>query len=230
MSKCCLLNNQLSYSLRRYFVDMFHFRYIPFWPAGRLILDLGGNKIKKRGRFDITHYPLKVIYANLTTAKQPDIQADAANIPLADNTFGAAICAELLEHVRNPQLVLAEVYRVLGPGGIVLITVPFLYRIHGDPYDFGRYTDHYWQTLLQELGFTQVVIERQGLFFSVLADFGRQYLDTVGLPRPFGPPARWLMRKLTRWALRYEENIHVQNNPFIRSFTTGFGIVAVKKD
>jgi SAM-dependent methyltransferase len=223
------LTGQMGYSLRRYFVDEFHFRYIPSWPAGILVLDLGGNKMRKRGRFDVAQLDLKVIYVNLATVKQPDVQVDAAHIPFAGNIFGAVICAELLEHVRHPQAVLSEVYRVLGPGGVVFITVPFLYRIHGDPYDFGRYTDHYWLTLLQELGFEQITIERQGLFFAVLADFGRQYLDAVGLPRPFGPPARWLMARFTRWVLRHEAKMHVQNNPFIRSFTTGFGIVAIKR-
>ena len=220
---------QLGYSLRRYFVDEFHFRYVPALPPGSRVLDLGGNKIRKRGQFDIEHYDLRVVYANLSTAKQPDVQADATCLPFHDGYFDAVVCSELLEHVPNPSVVLSEAHRVLRDGGTLLICVPFLHRIHGDPYDFGRYTDHYWLCVLQEIGFHDVVIEQQGLFFSVLADFFKQYLSEVGFRRPFGRVARWLMFRFQRWSLKREQDPRVQAHPFLRSFTTGFGIVAVKK-
>jgi SAM-dependent methyltransferase len=219
----------IGFTLRRYFVDEFHFQHVPSLPAGSRVLDLGGNKIRKRGRFDIERYNLDVIYCNLSTAKQPDVQTDAANLPFQDQCFDAVICAELFEHLPKPDAALREVHRVLKAGGILLMTVPFLYHIHGDPDDYGRYTDHYWLRLLQQLGFEQITIERQGLFFSVLADFGKQYLSEVGAPRPFGPAARRLMVWFQQWALRYEQKPQVQSQPFIRSFTTGFGIAAVKK-
>jgi SAM-dependent methyltransferase len=219
---------RLNYSVRRYFVDEFFTRHVSQVAVGSQMLDLGGTRIRKRGQFAIERYDVKVIYVNLVTMKQPHIQADAADVPLLDQSCDVVICAELLEHVRHPECVLHEAFRVLRPGGTLLISVPFLYHIHGDPQDFGRYTDYFWNGALREIGFTDVAIERQGLFFSVLADFLKHYIRKVGLPAPWNRPARWLLPRFQRWALRYEQSIPVQQNAFLQSFTTGFGIVAVK--
>lgn len=118
------------YSVRRYFVDEFHVRRIREIPAESLVLDLGGNRIAKRGQFDIERYALRVIYANLSTAKQPHTQADAAAIPFVAQAFDAVIFAELLEHVPDPAPVLREIARVLRPGSVLLLCGPFLFLRH----------------------------------------------------------------------------------------------------
>ncbi len=218
----------LDYSVRRYFVDEFHFRHISSLARGSTVLDLGGNKIRKRGGFDIGRYGLKVIYANLSTEKQPDAQADGGRVPFADECFDVVICAEVLEHVWEPESVLKNIFRVLKPSGRVFITTPFMYRVHGDPQDFYRYTDYYWHCALQEIGFRSIVVERQGLFFSVMADILKQYIAEIGLGRPFGRIARGLAPRVQRWALKRERDRHVQSSPFFRSFTTGYGITAVR--
>jgi len=96
-------------------VDDFHFRHVALIPAGSKVLDLGGNKILKRGCFDIEQYPIHTVYMNLSTAKKPDVQASASEIPFKDDCFDALICSELLEHVPNPSQVIKEAYRVIRP-------------------------------------------------------------------------------------------------------------------
>lgn len=226
------LEDRLDYTVRRHFVDSFHFHHVPSLPASSRVLDLGGNKIRKRGQFDIGIYGFSVIYADLVSEKRPDVQADSARIPFPDRNFDAVICSELLEHVPSPHAVLNEVHRILSPGGVLLICVPFLYRIHGDPYDFGRYTDEFWLRTLRDIGFRDIVIERQGLFFSVLTDFIKQYLSEVGLRGRrwtlLRRPIRWTVARFQHWALKHEQKPHVESDPFLSSFTTGFGIVAVR--
>src|SRR5689334_16094636 len=57
----------------------------------------------------------------------PDaIACELSNIPRPDATYDSALCNAVLEHVRSPDDVLAELYRVLKPGGGVVLGVPFL--------------------------------------------------------------------------------------------------------
>lgn len=225
--------DRLDYSLRRYFVDEFHFRHVPRLSSGSWVLDLGGNKIRKRGPFDINRYDLRVIYANLSTAKRPDVQADAASIPFKDSCFDAVICSELLEHVPDPPAVLREIHRVLQKGGTLLICVPFLFCIHGDPYDYGRYTDHYWRENLLTIGFVDIEIERQGLFWSVLVEMLRALAyQMANEGRPRSSLARRQIERMVSWgkriALRRETKSRYQQSSFFCSFTTGFGIKVIK--
>lgn len=222
-------SSEATISVRRFFVDQFFFDNIALVPSGSNVLDLGGNKIQKRGRFNIEEYDLHVVYANLSTQKKPDIQASADSIPFRDNFFDAIICSELLEHVENPESVLREIFRILKPEGRVFITVPFLYRIHADPFDYGRYTDFFWIRKLQEIGFRNINISKQGLYFAVLADFFKQYLSDVGFRRPFGRIMQTFALWFQAWALKQERKDKVQANPFFLSFSTGFGIIAVKR-
>jgi SAM-dependent methyltransferase len=218
------------YSITRYYVDEFYFSHVPSLKFGSRVLDLGGNKIHKRGRFDIEKYPLRITYANLVTAKRPDIQCDAACIPTRAGLFDAVICSELLEHVPEPSRVLRDVFRVIKPGGCLLVTVPFLFRIHGDPHDYSRFTDTYWLALLKKIGYSNLSIERQGSFYTVIVDFLKQYAvqyDTDGniFPRLIRRICPWLQK----WAFAKERNLDDEPWPdFMRSFTVGFGIVASK--
>jgi SAM-dependent methyltransferase len=52
------------------------------------------------------------------------LSADATNLPFADGSFDAIIAAEILEHVPNDGAAMAEIARVLRPGGRVAVTVP----------------------------------------------------------------------------------------------------------
>ncbi|HXF63753.1 MAG TPA: methyltransferase domain-containing protein [Caldilineaceae bacterium] len=225
----------LHYSLRRYFIDHFMDRVAAQLPVGSRVLDLGGHKKVKRGAFDIGRYDLHVLYANLTADKSPDLQADAAALPLPTATFDVVICTELLEHVPEPRRVLAEATRVLRPGGTLVITAPFLYPIHADPYDFGRYTETYWRYLLAELGFTQVQVEAQGLLFAAAANMLKLTANQVRLPGPVGRLLRGLalvglVAPLQMAALALEQSRRLQNHPYIRSYTTGYGIVAIRPE
>jgi SAM-dependent methyltransferase len=237
----------LWYSLRRHFVDQFQLANIKHF-TGRVI-DIGGNKTKKRGLFNIEKYDLDVVYANYVTDKEPDVQADPMDLPFRDASFDSALCAELLEHVRNPERVVHEAFRVLRPGGMLMGTVPFMMKIHGDPSDYGRYTSHYWQELLAEVGFENVVIEKQGGVWCVLVDILRDIVcqrhKEKEFPFPFrlrGLPAwlnfrlqrrinRGVRRSMTSWceiAIRRDHRPDVVGHASLGGYTTGYGILAKK--
>lgn len=69
-----------------------------------------------------------------------DIVCDIHQLPFKDNSIDAVMNLAVLEHVREPGKVLAEVYRVLKPGGSVLSVIPFMQPFHASPHDYQRYT------------------------------------------------------------------------------------------
>jgi SAM-dependent methyltransferase len=221
----------LGFSLRRHYVDDFHYRHVAALPGGSLVLDLAGNRVGKRGLFDIESYALNVVYANLSAAKRPDVQAYAESLPFGDSTFDAVICSEMLEHVRNPVAVMEEIRRVLKVKGALLISVPFLNRIHGDPYDYGRYTDFFWAETLENSGFEAIVVEKQGLFWSVLADMLRELLYMKAARYKSGLLISLLgalVIVLKSKAVKWDFSKTVKDSPALSSYTSGFGIKATK--
>lgn len=225
---------ELGYSLRRHYVDQFHLRNVPRLPKSSLVLDLGGNRVGKRGLFNVEAYGLRVVYANLSAAKLPHVQADASLLPFRGETFDAVICSELLEHVPDPRPVLAEIRRTLRTSGTVLICVPFLNRIHGDPYDFARFTDYFWRETLTGMGFADLSIEHQGGYWSVLADMLRDlaYHKSVRrgsfLFRHFKALA-WVMAHVKQRAVEWDRRSYAGSTDRLQGYATGFGMKATKR-
>lgn len=79
-----------------------------------------------------------------------DIVADAHALPIKDASLGLIIGYHVLEHLRDPQLVAQEFYRVLKPGGIIFIEMPFIQRFHGYPDDYYRFTPEGLREILKD--------------------------------------------------------------------------------
>ena len=85
--------------------------------------------------------------------KVPDKFFDGINIPYDDNVFDGVLCTQVLEHVENLDLLLAECNRVIKVGGRFVVSVPFLYREHEQPYDFRRFTSYGLRLIMTRNGF-----------------------------------------------------------------------------
>jgi SAM-dependent methyltransferase len=121
----------------------FYQRYIPKHVTGKLA-DLGCGHVP----FYETYKPYItentcIDWPNSAHVNQYlDVTCDLNQpIPLPDSSFNTIIISEVLEHIAEPDLIWAEMNRLLIPGGKILLSVPFLYRIHEAPYDFYRYTE-----------------------------------------------------------------------------------------
>lgn len=93
---------------------------------------------------------------------------DGANIPFPDASHDAVLCTEVLEHAVDPLKLIQEMYRVLRPGGVCLVTVPFAARVHHAPYDFHRFTRFRLAAMFS--AFNDVEIIERGNDITVIAN------------------------------------------------------------
>lgn len=83
----------------------------------------------------------------------------ARNDALPDGAFDYVVCTEVLEHTLRPWDAVDEIWRILRPGGLVFITVPFNFRIHGPLPDCWRFTEHGLRALLHRF----TILELEGV-------------------------------------------------------------------
>jgi len=69
-----------------------------------------------------------------------DRHDDIHSLGFPDGHFNAVVCWSVLEHVPEPQRAIAEMLRVLKPGGSIWVQLPFLFPYHADPHDYWRVT------------------------------------------------------------------------------------------
>ena len=92
-----------------------------------------------------------VTFSDINTSyPQVSIYADAHDLPFKDKSFNSLISLEVFEHLYNPNLASEEIYRVLTNNGKAIISIPFMFRIHGNPNDFQRLTKDGIQILFKK--------------------------------------------------------------------------------
>jgi SAM-dependent methyltransferase len=82
-----------------------------------------------------------------------DLTWDGKTIPLNAASIDTVFMTEVLEHAHKPVELLREVRRVLKPGGILFMTVPFTWPMHELPFDYHRFTPIALRAYLEEAGF-----------------------------------------------------------------------------
>ena len=75
---------------------------------------------------------------------------------IPDATFDIVVCTEVLEHTLNPFSAIAEIYRILKKGGVLLMTTPFDFRIHGPLPDCWRFTEYGIKSLLNKFEIIEI--------------------------------------------------------------------------
>ena len=78
------------------------------------------------------------------------------DIDLPDDSVGTILCLDTLEHVEYPHRAMQEIYRVLKPDGIAVISSVMCFRIHDYPHDYWRFTPEAFKSLLKPFASTFV--------------------------------------------------------------------------
>jgi SAM-dependent methyltransferase len=105
-----------------------------------------------------------------------DICGDGMALPFRAEAFDTVLCNQVLEHVPEGALLIAEITRVLKPGGVLLLTVPLTWDLHLEPTDFYRYTRYGLQYLADKTGLTVLDITPTCGLWATLA---QRTVDTV---------------------------------------------------
>ena len=101
--------------------------------------------------------------------RQPDYVCDLVAIPVEDARFDHVVCTQVPEHLPEPLRVVAELGRVLKPGGTLWLSAPLFYAEHEKPYDFFRYTQFGLRRLLEDAGFEVLEIAWLEGYFGTLS-------------------------------------------------------------
>jgi SAM-dependent methyltransferase len=110
-----------------------------------------------------------------------DIVANLNELLSIENAVADTVLSfSVMEHLSEPQLMLTEAHRILKPGGALILQVPWQWWIHEAPYDFYRYTPYGLRLLLERAGFTEIKVEPQAGFFTMITMklnyFSRRFL------------------------------------------------------
>lgn len=126
-----------------------------------------------------------------------DAFAEGEHLPFRGESFDSCVAVEVLEHVPDPNPVVAEMFRVLRPGAPVVVTVPFAMELHQTPYDFRRFTVFGIRRLLEDHGFRVERILARGNFPAVAGRMMAHWLYRLG--------AKYTKRdgavRMHRWAI-----------------------------
>ena len=119
-------------------------------PLSGRVLDLGGRK--GSAYYQLFTGDFSITTANLSS--DSDIVCDFEQpLPIESEKYDAVLLINVLEHIFEYRQLLGEVARVLRPGGMVIIVVPFLFPYHASPDDFHRYTAKALEHMLVVAGF-----------------------------------------------------------------------------
>lgn len=135
-----------------------------------VVLEIGaGRGERRRGRFvPPTDSTSRWLSIDRALAVRPDIAGDAEALPLRDASTDTVVTLEVLEYTTRPAMAMAEMYRVLRPGGHLLISVPFVHRVDAVS-DRWRFSEHALREMMERAGFEIVAMKAQGRMLTAVA-------------------------------------------------------------
>lgn len=104
---------------------------------------------------------------------------DGKTIPFESGTFDSILSNQVFEHVFNPNVFFKEVNRVTKIGGVLLMTFPFVWDEHEQPYDYARYSSFGIKHILHENGFEVIEYRKSNNGVEVIFQLINNYIYKV---------------------------------------------------
>jgi len=166
-----------------------------------LILDVGAGRGDFADLFDQHPYYLAL---DVYPYPEVDIVCDLSQAnPFRNASLGAILLMNVLEHVYDPHALLVSLSQMLKPGGVLIVAIPFLVKMHQAPLDFARYTHYALQRFATDHGLE--ITHLEGFYdpVSVLTE-GIGNLKNAVLPQL--QPTRRYAGHLISWTLQASAN------------------------
>ena len=208
-------------------VASFYDETVPLHARGRL-LDFGCGKAPLYGHYArYVDKAVRVDWGNsLHGNPYIDVEHDLTQpMPFEDGAFDTIICSDVLEHLPVPENAWSEMARVLAPGGVLILNVPFYYWLHEEPYDYYRYTRHALTRFAEQAGLEVLSLRPLGGAPEVLLDILGKLLSR----------GRWGRKVAAAVPASYKAAMRVGRFRRLsartgNSFPIGYGMVARKPD
>lgn len=119
-----------------------------------MVLDVGSGRVGDARTYRELMSP-SWIYTGCDICAGPNVDVvmpSEDRIPSEDNYYDVVLSGQCFEHVRRPWILIKEMARVLKVGGIILVTAPFMWKIHCYPIDCWRFAPDGMKVLFEEAG------------------------------------------------------------------------------
>ena len=136
---------------------------------------------------------IRKYFNNVYSIDNDKIRKPDQVLDLCDEKFSEKInykptiicCFEVLEHTHNPLKAIENIFSILEKGDIVLVSVPFNFHIHDEPYDYYRFTYYGLKMLFKN--FSDITIKkRNGWLESIFVNIIRLEKENNLLSRMCG--------------------------------------------
>lgn len=208
-------------------IAAFYSETIPQYVKGRLI-DLGCGLA-----------PMYAAYMNhITEVTCVDWSNDSSHSPyidfeqdlnqplsFADESFDTVLLTDVLEHIRKPDCLLAEIQRIMSTDGVLLLNVPFFYWIHDKPFDYFRYTEYALKAMLEDNGFEIIRLQALGGSPEVVADISSKIMARIPI---IGNIYAIIVQKFIGWFVKTNWGRKVSERSS-KTFPLAYAVVAKKR-
>ena len=200
-----------------------------FWNKKSLHLFLNEDKSENLKIINIgsgsSNLDANVLNLDFSFFPNVDVLADMNRLPIRSEAIDRVVSIAVLEHTPNPALSVAEMHRILKPGGQVFCFVPFVQGFHASPYDYSRLTSEGLKLLFSDFDIKD--IEDVGLTSSLLWIFQEWLSSLLSFGNQKAHNIIYIIILSLTWPIKYLDFILVRKK-LINNIPSGYIIIAIK--
>ncbi|TBR40140.1 MULTISPECIES: class I SAM-dependent methyltransferase [Dyella] len=134
-----------------------------------VVLDLGcGPKPFGEDFLSVADHYYGIDWANSLHEFRGDVLADLNRpLPIASESIDNVVSLEVIEHLKEPQVMMREAERILKRGGQFIVSAPFQWWVHEAPWDYQRFTRYGLEYQLSKAGFVDISVQATTGFWSM---------------------------------------------------------------